>query len=907
LSVTRRSRDSKIGKLTKRNYILRVAGAYNSTGAMSLTALSTFVDGFPADPAQPDYASHAIIDGELRNCQALTAIRATNGLLYPAYFAAGREARAAWLGPALRRFVWNGGRQPWDGYLRGLLQLLISPRSLLTSEQDLLSLAQLGPQLESSGARQCHVGETIAARLKKRKGPLPPELVDAVQTLVAHLVGIHSHGETTFYIAWRLWRAPENPHDGAPCYSARIRADLRAMRKREAAAWSAFLNLLSAGSSRISLNEPYAGALRDAVTRIGSDRFASQWKSWIDWMDANQPAALSPVGRDLLLGFLHACGADPALAMDEALYQLCAMRWAGTGNYLLTKEWLGALLVTLATRPAQKAFACAERLVHNPDTSAFIEVHKLYSQLLAEVAGEGVQQSGQPGQHEGVDGYDLACEPDLYRQQVILDHCLRDALPRGPGGTPGVIQTSVVQASVVQNTWHSDQMVPLLIRRQAEADHANFVRAASSRARWLKRTSTPAEVVARHQTPLGGFEVRGMDPYLFWQLGLDNVQRILLKAKPALGHDDLLALMETDISASAGGTTAPLLSLVSDYTREHGYSLAMVQAIERWRAAQHGSFGALDLRHKIGWLLWLEDVAPIREQDCWSQRIRKDVRQMPPGSRSAWRAILQNTSFAKSRQPAKQWEKQAQAALAGVSGEEFRQRVRGWFEPFRAEEPLHLTVCGRDVLRNLMWYALLAKDPQVDEAIAWFASAEWRNKRDRSCSESILPAFTHAMLERSAELAYAALETFHRRGKVQLHGKVLQLYRELCARFGRSPSAQASPKPPQPVLAGALPAIFRRFADPSKVRMENDRLVVSGARATYEIDVRCSRIVRRSDGRTIRLELDFSQPAFSMLRPMLDSQDLNDPFRPNYFRLMICALVLVRDDINAQSIVAESA
>jgi hypothetical protein len=91
-----------------------------------------------------------------------------------------------------------------------------------------------------------------------------------------------------------------------------------------------------------------------------------------------------------------------------------------------------------------------------------------------------------------------------------------------------------------------------------------------------------------------------------------------------------------------------------------------VKAIERWHAAQHGTLDALDLRHQIGWLLWLEDVAPVREKDCWSQRIRKDIRQMPPASRKAWRAILENTSLAKSRKPRKPCEKQAKTALAGV-------------------------------------------------------------------------------------------------------------------------------------------------------------------------------------------------------------------------------------------------
>jgi hypothetical protein len=42
---------------------------------MALTADSTFVDGFPADPGQPDYGVQAITDGELRNCQALEGTR----------------------------------------------------------------------------------------------------------------------------------------------------------------------------------------------------------------------------------------------------------------------------------------------------------------------------------------------------------------------------------------------------------------------------------------------------------------------------------------------------------------------------------------------------------------------------------------------------------------------------------------------------------------------------------------------------------------------------------------------------------------------------------------------------------------------------------------------------------------
>src|SRR5215831_13116836 len=87
-----------------------------------------FVDGFPSDTTQADYQIHRIIDSELRNCQALAGTQATNGMRYPAYFAASEAERRSWLEPALRRAEWNAGKQPWQGHLSGLIRLLL-PRS----------------------------------------------------------------------------------------------------------------------------------------------------------------------------------------------------------------------------------------------------------------------------------------------------------------------------------------------------------------------------------------------------------------------------------------------------------------------------------------------------------------------------------------------------------------------------------------------------------------------------------------------------------------------------------------------------------------------------------------------------------------------------------------------------------
>jgi hypothetical protein len=848
--------------------------------------VSPFIDGFPADAAHPDYAIHEIIDGELRNCHALEGTRALPRLLYPACFAAFGEW-GAWLEPALRRFAWHEGKQPWHDHLRGLLRLVISPTDDPLSDEVLMLLARLGPQLQTNGGNDCQVIEQILAHLRTRKAPLLPEVTRALHQFVHHLIEVHCHGYSTFDVAWRLWRAPGNRDDGEPCFSALVRQDLRGMEPAEAQAWGAFLDLRPQDPSDTMIDA--VAGWRPAIRQIGEKNFAVRWDGWIGWMYENQPAALSPAGRDLLLLFLHACRAVPTLPMDNALCQIAGVRWAAQGKLLLTKEWLGAMLVTLATRPAASAFACVERLSHNPNTCCFLQVRKLYNRLLAEVVSESVV----PDQREGVDGYDLGSEPELYRQQVILDHCLRDTMPQPPpADLPGR----------PENVWNDDGMESLLVRRQALGDPLPFVRAVAHRSRWLKENTRPPEVLQRQETVFGAVEVRADDPYPAWRAALYDVQRLQLAAKPALGHDDLIAVLDGDLSAECGSPAAEVLAALKAHTKEHGYSLRLVETLKRWHAGFHGSHAALSVRRQIGWLLWLEDVASIDEKECWSQRIRKDLRAMPKESREAWRVLFENAAIAKSRKPSKRWERMAKAALAAMPAGELCRRVGEWFEPFHAGTPLRLTVPGRDALRNLMWLALPAQDAAVDEAIAWFASAKWRSKRDRSCAESLVPAFLFVMAERSPELAHRALETMHGNGTA-LWGKTHELYRELCVRLGRVPAVEARPAPQPPAAEELLPSMLKRFQS-SKVRLEDDRLLVTGVRDSYVIHVADSRIVRQSDGASLRLEIDFSQTPW--MQSMIDGMDMEHPFRPNYYRLMLCADVLVRDDENAASIVAEA-
>src|SRR6185436_7574949 len=171
---------------------------------------------------------------------------------------------------------------------------------------------------------------------------------------------------------------------------------------------------------------------------------------------------------------------------------------AAEGNKLLTKEWIGALLRVLSTRPPDKAFACAERLANNPDASGFAEVAALYHQLLTEV----VEDAASAGARRGVDGYDLRCEPDLFQQQVVVDRLLQAALP-------GANRDTALATTL----------------RQASADPALFGRAVTSRMRWVAQT---------RPTP------HAVDQFFYWNSALAQLASKLLEGKPAMEEADLL-------------------------------------------------------------------------------------------------------------------------------------------------------------------------------------------------------------------------------------------------------------------------------------------------------------------------------------------------------------------------------
>jgi hypothetical protein len=234
-----------------------------------------------------------------------------------------------------------------------------------------------------------------------------------------------------------------------------------------------------------------------------------------------------------------------------------------------------------------------------------------------------------------------------------------------------------------------------------------------------------------------------------------------------------------------------ILELSQRHVAANGWNLELVEAIRKWLSSScFGTSGSANLeRAKVEWFLWFEDAAPIRLEVCWSHLVKQDLRQMTAEQRAAWVKLLENASFTITAKPSKKWLKAAEAAFPKIGAADFRSCFVAWFEPFSKDEQLRLTVCGRNILRLLIWTALIAKDPAVDEALAGFAKAKWRTQENQRRAAQAEMAFSYVLAERTPEAALSMLETMVLDGRGFSGSTTGKIYEALCKRLGREPVA----------------------------------------------------------------------------------------------------------------------
>jgi len=494
------------------------------------------------------------------------------------------------------------------------------------------------------------------------------------------------------------------------------------------------------------------------------------------------------------------------------LYEAARAPWAPDQN----TTWLWHFLNILEHRSDDRAFAMLEALAMNPATNTW-EVRRKYQALLS-VFGTATR----PAESIGVDGYPLGSDPELQPQQARIDQLLRmgaEAASRGPYVYPEVVERlKLLRASPnPQHRQVADQLEAQHNRPNAWFDVGPEVTAtlktmvdsilkefSGDPAKLHLATAKRLEWIRDHQTE---FHKDTIEVWFrsFRGLGCEGgLMQRALHSVDELPIDELLKAIKT------GGGDLKVFELAKKYVAEHGWHESIVEPMRKWISTLGTSHTDNYYRAQVEWFLWFETVSPFKLEECWSHRVKQDLRTMSPKERASWLAILDNNTFVVADRPAKKWFKAAEAAFPKLDPAAFRTRFLAWFAPFASSEPMRLTITGRNVLRLLMWYCLLAKDPAVDQALAGFVNAKWKTKEVEKRVAQAEMAFAYVLAERAPEVALPILETWVKNGRAYDGSSVHKVYLELSKRLGRT-AVNALPENTKPVKMPELPKLDAAF------------------------------------------------------------------------------------------------
>ena len=228
------------------------------------------------------------------------------------------------------------------------------------------------------------------------------------------------------------------------------------------------------------------------------------------------------------------------------------------------------------------------------------------------------------------------------------------------------------------------------------------------------------------------------------RLRLANLLHVLHRAKSAYTEQELCRAL--DLTNRLLGSIAPYgpVERVVDYLRDHDLTPALCDALRRFQGNLREEMSISQasmqsLRQTLHVLLWLDEWDPLDPKRCWSECVRRDFRAMEGERRLKWRALLKHVrGNAPVRMPAG-WARPAEGLLASVGADDFREQIRIWFAPLHLGEPLPLSVAGSHVLKGLIWYCAVSRDPELAECASWLLEARWKQQRN---TEKVLTALS---------------------------------------------------------------------------------------------------------------------------------------------------------------------
>jgi len=730
--------------------------------------------------------------------------------------------RSGWLMPLLRRLTWHLAKDeagaPWKSELQEMIGLALLKLARV-SETEYLALGAVREAFASHHRQLYFACMAEFTRQLEKDGPLTRNVVDVLRQLLNMCDPPSNDTSSRKMLVWPFFRSETAFEDPVACWSSRIHRDLFRMPPDLRADW------LSAFDAKSDFNCGTAGAptrsCLAALKRLGDAQIEDGLGRWTSMLRDEPGPILTPAGEIVFQHVIVLCDLLGGEIGDQFLYNIARSPWTQRPAHGILKTFLWAL----SRRSPDRAFACLEAMMMNP-AAAVDDVRRQYEALLTVFGASAVAQSPR-----GVDGYPLATEPALLPQQTRLDqylHMAANAAAAGPYVDPRVTAwlavhrtankeevTPAVKAAM--DMWEKQLTRPLSWFPVAPevTDAQQAMEAAILREFAGDPASLHCAVVARKEWIAGHRNDYSKDALGLWESWLQGLVRRTLPKIDEMSLESLLGAL------TAGGGSTKLIQLSQSYVAKNGWHPDLVKALREWAQTLYGSTSDQADRMKVEWLLWFEDAVPIDPAACWSHRIKQDLRAMPPQERAHWIALLDNHTFVVTGKPPVKWLKAAAVVFPPLGVAAFRGRFTSWFEPFENGEPLRLTTTGRHILRSLMWYALLAKDADVDAALLAFANAKWKTKEVAKRAAQAEMAFSYVVGQRAPETALPLLEKLVATGQAFDGSESHRIYQQLCARYGRNAVPAIPEKTGPQKTAGPHPLLDSMTISQFRTIMQN--------------------------------------------------------------------------------------
>ena len=791
------------------------------------------VDGFPLDPGDPDIRFHRDLSSWLE---------LDKGRRVPVALQVGAptpEERWDWLRASLIRFQWVqnhagllAGSRPFDRRLAELIALLINRISLIDSksvqvhEKELAMLASQAVALDACEAGSMFRSDAGRLLLDLANASATPATQHAIHVMLSELPPKREPAHRMQELAWRLFLDDEDPDDGDPCWSAPVRRELKALKPAKRKPWEGLLKLAS--SMGQAPDAKWEEKVKKALDRIGREEWESRIPAWMARLQASGPVSLERSGQVLLRLAIELSGAVESPALISCLAALAGVRWDSPRSEAFWAEIAPRLALRLY--PHAETHDAIRKLSERPECAGLAEIQQILEEVSS--AGRALQAGAM-----GVDGFPLGQNPSLAQFQSRIDRLLRT-----PGSSP-------------------DDNARYLLPQSSPGNSQELLRAIQQRIDWLT-AHTPALDVGRPSMEWAKFSN--------WNNLLKSLRSTLLRTGVETDQQDLLRLLREGNHAA--------FDRAAEHTKQHGYKAEIVEAVRQYHGTLHGSVSDQALRQHVGWWLWLEDVTPIKLEECWSGIIREDLRSFTGTRKKAWLDLIGNMTFAVSAKAPAKWTKAAETALAAVGPKDFGDQVRRWLSPMAPAEsanPLRISTPGRDLLRCLIWDSLLCPpESQLDEALSWIGKATWKNKESRDRMLKIYGPLTEVLSARNPALAQ----------ELQKSPALLR-------------DEKPAPKVPdlQVAMNKAVLQALRSMPVGERIEIHADHITVRGDQDRYRIDM--DGIITRSSGLRVRIDMEALPPHITaIVQPAIDAMDLaQGMFHPNRMRLISLATILAHD------------